>query len=139
MPFRYLVRQDWDSVAYAGLCVAFGVYGIVGTPIKNLFAQLGGTMLIFYVEFIAIGVVMLIAMRINSWKLRRLAYGIFALALGMLALLLFWQNRSPFSLLAMAFAMQGVQAVRLLGNQQKVFQLAMDFQNATAKKPDKTS
>lgn len=127
VPLRELVRTDWDAVLHASLFVAFGLWGLFGRARYNLLSVLGGVMTVFYLEFIAIGVMLLFAMRINSWTMRRRAYMIYALALGMLGLLLFWLNRSPFSLLAMAFAMQGVITVRLLGNQDRVFALASAF------------
>jgi hypothetical protein len=135
VPWRELVRNDWDTLLHTLLFVIFGVWGLFGSfsPQRNIFSILGIGMTIFYVEMIGIGVLLLLALRLNSWEIRRRAYMIYALALGMLGVLLLLFNHSPFSILAIAFAMQGVVTVRLLGNQDKVFHLAQDF---LSKMPD---
>jgi hypothetical protein len=130
------VRHDWDELVQALLFIAFGVWGLVGAA--RLFAQSGwiaSIYTVFMVEFVAIGVLLLFARRANSWALRRRAYLVFSAALGMFALLLFISSMSPFSVLAMAFAVQGVVTMRLLTQQERVTAAVIAIQAEDERRP----
>lgn len=119
VPWRLLLRRDWDQVLQALLMVAFGIWGLAGGVLRSL-EPIGAIMLIFDAEFVAVGALLIIGLRTNSWTLRRRAYVIYSLALLLLAVLLAVYGPSPFLALSLAFATQGVVTVRILRRQEQM-------------------
>jgi hypothetical protein len=121
VPWSVLARRDWDQLAQASLMVLFGIWGLSGAPRSSALSPLGtAALLVFDIEFIVVGVLLIIGLRTNSWVLRRRAYMIYSAALLLLAAMLVFVRPSSFIALALGFAMQGIVTVRMLRRQEQI-------------------
>lgn len=132
VPWRLLLQRDWDQLVQALLMIVFGAWGLTGAQQKSL-APLGAIVMVFDVEFIAVGVMLIIGLRTNSWAIRRRAYVLYSLALVTLAGLLAYFGPSPFIALALAFAMQGVVTVRILRRQEQMAMRMLEDEDLSPK------
>jgi hypothetical protein len=129
VPWSVLLRRDWDQLLQALFFVIYGVWGGLTTVRLPDFQPLYGLLIFFDVEFIAIGAMLVIGLRMNSWSLRRRAYLIYAGALGLFAALLLTSSPTPFAALSLGFAVQGIVTARILHRQE---QLALKIFKETA-------
>lgn len=118
LSWRHIFRYEWDRVGFHFCSIAFGIWSVgltlgghipPGTP-----DWLIAIALVFDVSFLVVGTFLFSALRNGSYRMRVQGYSVYVGALVMLAGLLFVVSRSPYCVLALAFAFQGLNAIRMM-------------------------
>jgi hypothetical protein len=108
---RRAIKEEPDRVATDILFIAFGVAAFFQRPrsfdtTPVLFATL------FNIEFIIIGVVLLVGTVRRDYRLKMIGFGLYILALVTTAALISWVGQSVVSLLILAFAIRGYTSIK---------------------------
>ena len=110
-------KARWDELATASLFSTFGVIALLRLP--NMSSVPTPFSVLFDVELILAGLFIIIGILLPSYTLRILGYALYVAGLLMLGGLLFAISKSPFALLALAFAIQGIAALRVIDRDRK--------------------
>lgn len=118
--WRQAVRGAPDRIALCASFVVFGVWsGIVTVRVPD-FGSLHMIFLLFDIEFIVVGVLLLLGMHRDHRKFNRIAHQVIAAAMTMLSVVLLVINQSPFAVLALGFGLQGFAIARMTRDQEKL-------------------
>jgi hypothetical protein len=113
-------RNAPDRVALCVSFVVFGVWSGIVTVRAPGFGSLHTIFLLFDIEFVVVGLLLLIGMHRNRRQLNRIAHQVIAAAMVMLAVVLLVINQSPFAVLALAFGLQGFAIARMTRDQEQL-------------------
>lgn len=118
--WREAFRSAPDRVALCASFVVFGIWSGIVTMRTPDFGSLHTVFLLFDVEFIIVGLLLLIGMHRDHRRLNRIAHQVIAAAMTMLAVVLLVINQSPFAVLALAFGLQGFAIARMTRDQEQL-------------------
>lgn len=132
------VKEEPDRVATDILFITFGVWSMFSRPksfnsTPELFA------LTFNVEFIAIGVLLLIGTIMRNYRLKMIGFVLYVIALVTTAGLISVVGQSNVSLLILAFAIRGYTSIKEMRLQQKFLRDLRDTFRSPPKDEDGTN
>lgn len=108
---RRAIKEDFDRLASDALFIAFGVAALLNRPTSQ-----GSTpqvfQILFDVEFIILGILLMIGTVTQNYKLKLLGFIIYIIALVTMGLLVAVVNHSSVSLLILAVAIRGYTSIK---------------------------
>lgn len=109
-----VIREDWDRVTSDVLFMAFGIWALIDHPTSQSSTTPYIFTLIFNVEFIILGFILLIGTLTGNYKLKLLGFIIYIIALVTMAGLIAFVSKAATSLLVLALALRGITSIKEL-------------------------
>lgn len=106
-----VVHESYDKLITHALFIAFGVNALFVVPrsqstTPTIFA------IIFDVEFIVLGLILMVGTILGNYRLKLLGYLFYIIAMLTIGLLIIFVTYSPVSLLVLAFAVSGFSQIK---------------------------
>ncbi len=115
---RRAIREDLDRIITDLLFIAFGVWSFFDRPVSlNRMSEVFACL--FNVEFILIGILLLVGTVYRNYRIKTIGFGLYIVALGTMAALVNFVGDSTVSLLILAFAIRGYTSIKEMRVQRK--------------------
>jgi hypothetical protein len=108
---RRAIKEDPDRLISDALFIAFGVAALIDGP-RNQSATPVPFQILFNVEFIVLGILLMVGTITENYRLKVLGFTIYIIALGTVGLLIAAVSQSVTSLLIIAVAIRGYTSIK---------------------------
>jgi hypothetical protein len=108
---RRAIKEDPDRLISDALFIAFGVSALIDGP-RSQSATPVPFQILFNVEFIVLGILLMVGTITENYRLKVLGFTIYIIALGTVGLLIAAVSQSVTSLLIIAVAIRGYTSIK---------------------------